>query len=108
MKNSQLNSRRSFLKNAINLGAENAIGPQHFNRCTIIKKDGKKVDCFTFLFHGYPITGGGRGRNSDRNNKMEQYYTYLITSRLCYGFPKKHFAFLTGVLKQCFTKKLYI
>lgn len=87
------NDRRKFLKNFAMIGATVVMAPDAinpgFNSPAFQKNEG-----LTILFQGDSITDGGRGRNEDWNHVMGQDYAYLISSRLWYEFPKKHFHFL--------------
>ena len=93
MANDSNSDRRNFLRNMAMIGATAIFTPEVMNansrQLIFEKKEG-----MTFLFQGDSITDGGRGRNEDWNHVMGQDYAFLISSRLWYEFPNKHFHFL--------------
>ncbi len=103
MKQSEKNSRRSFLKKAVVAGSASLFVPAIFSKAVANKtnKDTnvslsslKDKENITLLFQGDSITDGGRSHDMDWNHLMGSGYVYLLSSSLWYRFPEKHFHFI--------------
>lgn len=92
--NDSNSDRRNFLRNMAMIGATTILNPEVMRGNELQLPLDKFPDGTTFLFQGDSITDGGRGRNEDWNHVMGQDYAFLISSKLWYEFPKKHFNFL--------------
>ncbi len=90
MKDENQNSRRSFIKRISATGIA-SIGLSDFSFAS--KEKLNKKDNATILFQGDSITDGNRSRNNDWNHVMGHGYAYLISSRMWFDNPERHFHF---------------
>lgn len=90
---STTDNRRSFLKKSFAISSASVLTTMLKANATNSAQDNNEGENFIFLFQGDSITDGNRTRNNDWNHVMGHGYQYIISSKLWYDLPEKHFQF---------------